>query len=100
MIVDEEAKLEMHLDALYPLQKLRRFEADVQPIGRLAAQLDSLELTEPRGGFHLAKNRARVRLAPDGQGDPEMPITSHRAPCFGPENSRHFFTDYWLNFLV
>lgn len=66
---------------LYPLQQLRRLEADVEPVGRLAAQLHRLQLPEPSGCLHLAVDRTGTRLPPERQGHAEMSIGPHLASC-------------------
>lgn len=73
--------------SLYPLQQLRRFEADVEPVGRLAVQLHRLQLSEPGGCFHLAEDWTGARFLPEGQGHAKMSIGPHLAAIQIPHNS-------------
>lgn len=70
------------------LQQLRRLKADVEPVGRLAAQLHRLQLPEPGGRFHLAENRTGARFPPEGQGHAKMSIGPHLAAAQMPHNNR------------
>lgn len=64
---------------LYPLQQLRRLEANVEPVGRLAAQLHCLQLPEPGRSLHFAIHRSSARFPPEGQGHAKMSIGPHLA---------------------
>lgn len=64
---------------LYPLQQLRWLEADVESVGRLAAQLHRLQLPEPGGRLHLTEDRTGAWFPPEGQGHAKMSISPHLA---------------------
>lgn len=66
--------------SLYPLQQLRRLEADVEPVHSLAAEFDGFELSKSCGGLHFTINWARCWFPSEGQGHSKMSISPHLAP--------------------
>lgn len=67
---------------------MRRLEADVEPVGRLAAQLHRLQLPESRRRLHLAVDRTGIRFPPEGQGHAKMSIGPHLAAAQVLHNNR------------
>jgi len=66
---------------------LRRLEANIESVGRVAAQLHRLQLPESGGRLHLAEDWTGTWFLLEGQGHAKMSIGPHLAAIQTSHNS-------------